>query len=89
MYDNPNTNLSASNFNSTAYLLNNLGLSINDFVDDLNRFTATANGNTSILAAGQLYEEMSIFANILDVSVMFSSYSLGHQLFLVDGSIDF
>jgi hypothetical protein len=89
MFDNPNTNLSASNFNSTAYLFNNLGLSINDFVDDLNRFTAVANGNNSVLIAGQLGEEMSVFANILDVSAMFSSNSLGHQIFLADGSIDF
>jgi len=89
MYDNPNTNLSASNFNSTAYLLNNLGLSINDFVDDLNRFTAVANGSSSILAAGQLSEEMSVFANILDVSVIFLANSLGHKFFLVDGPIDF
>jgi hypothetical protein len=89
MYDNPNTTLSASNFNSTAYLLNNLGLSINDFVDDLNAFTAVAKGNISILAAGQLREEMTVFANILDVSAMFSSNSLRHQIFNVDGLIDF
>jgi hypothetical protein len=86
MFNNPNTNLSASNFNSTAYLFNDLGLSIDDFVDDLNRFTAIAKGNMSILAAGQLSEEISLFSNILQVSTARSSNSLGHH---VDGSIDF
>ncbi|KIM88201.1 hypothetical protein PILCRDRAFT_250405 [Piloderma croceum F 1598] len=67
MSDNPNTTLSASNFNSTAYLLNNLGISINDFVDDLNGYTAIAKGNVSIIAAGQLFEEMTVFSIILEI----------------------
>ena len=86
MFANPNTNLSASNFDSTAHLFNDLGLSIEDFVDDLNRFTAIAKGNVSIVTAGQLSEELSLFNNILDVS---TARSLGHQIFLVDGLIDF
>jgi hypothetical protein len=70
MADNPNTNLSVSNFSSAAYLFNNLGLPINDFVDDLNRFTAFAGNDTAVLAAGQLLEEMSVFFNILNVSMI-------------------
>ena len=89
MFDNPNTNLSASNFGSAAYLFNDLGLSIDDFVDDLNRFTAVAKGNMSILVAGQLSEEISLFSHILGVSTARSSNSLRYRIFIVDGLIDF
>jgi hypothetical protein len=77
MIDHPQVNLTADDFNSSAAVFSNLGTGFGDFVNDLNYFTATSmqENNSAIVPTGQLFEEMSLFYFILDVSTIRLSYS--------------
>jgi hypothetical protein len=77
MKNNPQVNVTADDFNSSATVFNNLGLAFSDFVDDMNTLTnqsIQANDST-IITTGQFFEEVSYFSYILEVSLIHLSDS--------------
>lgn len=76
--DNPGRNVTAGNFSMSIQLFNTLGIAFNDFVDDMNLFISTAQqeNNSAIVTTGMLFEEMSLFWNILHVSAAGPSDSI-------------
>jgi hypothetical protein len=72
MDGNPHVNITATDFNSSAYLFNSLGIPFGDFVNDMNTFTTLGieSNDSTIVPTGQLFEKMFFYSNILDVSTV-------------------
>ena len=69
MDQHPNTTINASDFNKSEGLFNNLGISFDDFIEQLNSQISTAGNNSDILKMTQLETEVSIvFYFILPVN---------------------
>jgi hypothetical protein len=79
MNSNPHVNVTATDFGS-EYLFESLGSAFSDFVDDMNTFTTLGIqlNDSTIVPTGQLFEEMSLYNTILDVSAlcMFIGFSI-------------
>jgi len=66
---NPRMNVTATDFNSSAQLFDKLGVPFTDIVDDLNTYITLAiqQNNSALVPAGELFEEMSLYDNILSI----------------------
>jgi hypothetical protein len=78
MGSHPGVNVTATDFNSSADLFSGLGIPFGDFVNDMNKFTSRGKqlNDSTIVPTGQLFEEMYLYSNILDVSKICSLGSL-------------
>jgi len=78
MDSHPSVNVTATDYNSSAALFSGLGVPFGDFVNDMNRFTTRGIqlNDSTIVPTGQLFEEMYLYSNILDVSKICSLGSL-------------
>jgi hypothetical protein len=78
MDSHPGVNVTATDFTSSAVLFNGLGIPFGDFVNDMNRFTSHGIqlNDSTIVPTGQLFEEMQLYSNVLDVSTINSLGSL-------------
>jgi hypothetical protein len=72
MSDNPQVNLTADNFPTSAALFNNLGIGFGDIVDDMNAIITQANqtNDSTIVLTGQIIDEINVFQFILEVSMI-------------------
>lgn len=86
MNSHPGINVTATDFNSSAYLFNSLGMPFGDFVNDVNAFTTLGIqlNDSTIVPTGQLFEEMFLYYNVLDVSTHYSSGSSMFIIILID-----
>ena len=78
MDSHPGVNVTATDYNSSAALFSGLGIPFGDFVNDMNRFTSHGIqlNDSTIVPTGQLFEEMYLYSNILDVSTIYPLGSL-------------
>jgi hypothetical protein len=78
MSSHPGVNVTATDFTSSAALFSGLGIPFGDFANDMNKFTTRGIqlNDSSIVPTGQLFEEMYLYSNILDVSKICSLGSL-------------
>lgn len=60
MDEHPNVIINPDNFNKSRGLFNNLGISFDDFTDDLNSQISIAGNNSDILKMAQLEVEVSV-----------------------------
>jgi len=69
MNNHPYANMTGTDFNSSAFLFDSLGIAFSDFVNDMNTFTTLGIqlNDSTIVPTGQLFEEMFLYNNILDI----------------------
>jgi hypothetical protein len=68
----PDVNVTAADFNSSALLFSGLRIPFGDFVNDMNKFASHGEqlNDSTIVPTGQLFKEMYLYSNILDVSTI-------------------
>jgi hypothetical protein len=70
----PDVNVTATDFDSSALLFSGLGIPFSDFVNDMNKLASHGeqlnDSTVTIVPTGQLFEEMYLYSNILDVSTI-------------------
>ena len=91
MTNHPQANVTVDNFQSSATLFSNLGLAFGDFADDMNALTnqSIQANDSAIIETGQLFELVSIFSYILQVSMTHLSDSYCRWTVSIDDLIDF